>query len=144
MDYPAVNRKEVHFQRALKSCLHGGVIGNGRIRNPLELRSVPVLVRVRVWVHIPGDPHSVQLRNATTTKDLTQLGTDDPNTTHLIKYHTNLGTDAGSADDGVQRVCLLRHSDVNGGEDVFQLSLVLHRVSHRVHINLEPSYQPNN
>ena len=29
--------------------------------------SVPVLVHVRVWVHIPCDPQSVQLRNATTT-----------------------------------------------------------------------------
>ena len=38
------------------SCLHGGVIGNGRTRNPVP-------VPVRVWVHIPGDPQSVLLRN---------------------------------------------------------------------------------
>ena len=47
-------------------CLHGGVIENGRIRNPLTLCSVPVLVPVQVWVHILGDPQNVQLRNATT------------------------------------------------------------------------------
>ena len=28
---------------------------------------IPVLVHERVWVHIPGDPQSVQLRNTTTT-----------------------------------------------------------------------------
>ena len=44
-----------------------GVFENGRTRNPLTLCSVPVLVHVQVWVHIPGDPQSVQLRNATTT-----------------------------------------------------------------------------
>ena len=37
------------------------VIGNGRSRNALVLCSVSVLV------HIPGDPQSVQLRNATAT-----------------------------------------------------------------------------
>ena len=47
--------------------LRGGVIENGRTRNPFTLRSVPVLVHIRVWVHIPGDPQIVQLRNATTT-----------------------------------------------------------------------------
>ena len=46
-------------------CLHGGEIVNGRACNPLS--SVPVLVHVQVWVHIQGDPQSVQLRNATTT-----------------------------------------------------------------------------
>ena len=45
--------------------LHGGVIENGRTRNPLTLCSVPALVHVLVWVHIPGDPQSVQLRDAT-------------------------------------------------------------------------------
>ena len=47
--------------------VHGGVIENGRAHNPLTLCSVPVLVHVQVWVHIPGDPQRVQLRNATTT-----------------------------------------------------------------------------
>ena len=37
-------------------CLHGGVIENGHARNPLTLCSVPALVHVQVWVHIPGDP----------------------------------------------------------------------------------------
>ena len=46
-------------------CLHAGVTENGRTGNPLALCSVPVLVQV--WVHILGDPQSVQLRNATTT-----------------------------------------------------------------------------
>ena len=63
------------------------------------------------------------------------LGTD---ATLLIKDLTNLGADAGSTDNGVQRVCLLCHSDVYGRENVFQLLLVLPRVSHRVHINLWP------
>ena len=36
-------------------------------RNPLTLCSVPVVVHVQVWVHIPGDPQRAQLRNATTT-----------------------------------------------------------------------------
>ena len=41
-------------------CLHGGVIGNRRTRNhPLTLCSVLVLEHVRMWVHIPGDPQSV-------------------------------------------------------------------------------------
>ena len=48
-------------------CLYGGVIENGRARNPLTLCNVPVLVHVQVWVHVPGDPQSVELRNATTT-----------------------------------------------------------------------------
>ena len=48
-------------------CLHGRVFENGGARNPLTLCSVLVLVHVQVWVHIPGDPQSVQLRNATTT-----------------------------------------------------------------------------
>ena len=43
------------------------VIENGRTRIPLTLCNVPVLVHVQVWVHILGDPQSVQLRNATTT-----------------------------------------------------------------------------
>ena len=55
-----------------RGCLHGEVIENGRTRNCLtlssnDLCSVPVLVLVHVWVHIPGDPQSVQLMNATTT-----------------------------------------------------------------------------
>ena len=49
-------------------CLHGGVIENGRTHQSLTLCSVPVLVHVGVWMFIPGDPQSVQLRNATTTK----------------------------------------------------------------------------
>ena len=36
------------------SYLHGGVIENGHTRNPLTLRTVPVLVHVRLWVHILG------------------------------------------------------------------------------------------
>ena len=48
-------------------CLQGGVVENGRARNPLTLCGVPALVHVRVWVHIPGDPQGVQPRNATTT-----------------------------------------------------------------------------
>ena len=40
---------------------------NGRARNLLTLCSVAVLVLVQVWVYIPADPQSVQLRNATTT-----------------------------------------------------------------------------
>ena len=43
-------------------CLHGRVIENGCTCNPLTLSTVPVLVRV--WVHLLGDPISVQLRNA--------------------------------------------------------------------------------
>ena len=39
-------------------------------RNPLTLCIVPAVVYVRVWLHIPGDPQSVQLRNATTTTTL--------------------------------------------------------------------------
>ena len=40
--------------------------------NPLTLcGNVPALVHVHVWVHIPGDPQSVQLRNATTTTTTT-------------------------------------------------------------------------
>ena len=34
------------------------------------LCSVPVVVHVRVWVHMPGDPQSVPLKNATTTREL--------------------------------------------------------------------------
>ena len=45
-------------------CLHGGVIENVRTRKPLTLWTVPV--PVLVWVHILGDPQSVQLRDATT------------------------------------------------------------------------------
>ena len=37
-------------------CIHGGVIENGRACNALTLCSVPVLVHVQVWVHIPGNP----------------------------------------------------------------------------------------
>ena len=48
-------------------CLYGGVIENGLTHNPLTLCSVPVLVHVQVWLHMPGDPQSVQLSNATTT-----------------------------------------------------------------------------
>ena len=51
-------------------CLQGGVIGNGRTRNLLALCSVPVLVHVQVWVHIPGDPQSAKLRNAATKTTL--------------------------------------------------------------------------
>ena len=47
--------------------IHGGVIENGRTRNPLTLRTVPTLVLVRVWVQILGDPQTAQLRKATTT-----------------------------------------------------------------------------
>ena len=43
------------------------------MRNPLTLCSVPALVLVQVWMHIPGDPHSVQLRNATTTETADNL-----------------------------------------------------------------------
>ena len=44
-----------------------GVIANSRTRisSPI-LWTVPVLVHLRVWVHILGDPESVQLRNTTT------------------------------------------------------------------------------
>ena len=49
-------------------CRHGGEIVNGRSRNHLTLWTVPILVHVRVWVHILGDPQSVQMRNATTTQ----------------------------------------------------------------------------
>ena len=61
-----------HKKNPLKTecgCLHGGVIENGHACNPLTLCSVPVLVHVhvQVWVHTPGDPQIVQLRNATTT-----------------------------------------------------------------------------
>ena len=42
------------------------VIENSHTRNPLTLCCVPVLVhvqlQVQVWVHIPGNPQSVQLR----------------------------------------------------------------------------------
>ena len=50
--------------------LHGGV-ENGRARNPLTLCSVAALVHVQVWVHMPGDPQNVQLRNDTTTTTTT-------------------------------------------------------------------------
>ena len=43
------------------------LIENGRARNPLTLCSVPALVHVQVLVHIPGNPQSVHLRNASTT-----------------------------------------------------------------------------
>ena len=59
-----------HMEHPLKTecgCLHGGVIENSRARNPLTLCSVHAIVHVQVWVHIPGDPQSVHLRNATTT-----------------------------------------------------------------------------
>ena len=39
------------------------VIENGLAPNPLTLCCVPVLVHVQVWVRIPGDPLSAQLRN---------------------------------------------------------------------------------
>ena len=39
-------------------CIHGGVIENSHTRNPLTLWTVSLLVRVRVWVHILGDPQS--------------------------------------------------------------------------------------
>ena len=55
-----------------RSCVHCWVIENGRMCNPLTLCSVPALVHVQVCVHIPGDPQSVQLRNATT--DLFDVG----------------------------------------------------------------------
>ena len=60
---------ELPPRRRRTGCLHGGVIENVRARNPLTLCSVPALVHIRVWEHIPGDPQSVQLRNpsATTT-----------------------------------------------------------------------------
>ena len=57
-----------HPPKAECGCLLGGVIENGRTGNPLTLWTAPVLVPVWVWVHILGDPHSVQLRNATTTR----------------------------------------------------------------------------
>ena len=51
----------IHFDPPKTECgsLHGGVIENGRARNPLTLCSVPVLY-VQVWVHIPGDLQSAQ------------------------------------------------------------------------------------
>ena len=58
------------WRRRAAACM-AGVIENGCARNPLTLCTVPVLVHVRVWVHIPGDPQSVQLRNATTTATTT-------------------------------------------------------------------------
>ena len=48
-------------------CLHGGVIENGRTRNPLTAWTVPELVLyVQVWLHIPGD--SQNTTPTTTTK----------------------------------------------------------------------------
>ena len=74
---------QVSLRRWECGCLHGGVIENGCSRNPLTLCSVPVLVHVHVWVHILGDPQSVQLRKATTTtksrsSGCTQLPATDP------------------------------------------------------------------
>ena len=45
--------------------LHGKVIENGRTRNPLNLCTAPLLVRVRGVVHrsLLADPQCVQLRN---------------------------------------------------------------------------------
>ena len=59
-------------------CLHGGIIESGRTRNPLTLRTVPVLVHIRVWVHILGDP---QLRKATTTSTSTTTAAPPTTTT---------------------------------------------------------------
>ena len=48
------------------------LVENGHTRNPLTLCSVPAIVHVQVWVHIPGghmkqeDPQNAHLRNATT------------------------------------------------------------------------------
>ena len=56
-------------------CLCGGVIENGRTCNPVTLGSVPALVHVQVWVHILGDPQSVQLRNAATPKEAAKAET---------------------------------------------------------------------
>ena len=64
LDACVSSQNEDKTQVTTTGCLHGGVIENGRTRNPPTLRSV--LVLVQVWVHIPGDPQSVQLRNATT------------------------------------------------------------------------------
>ena len=57
---PPVSHRKIPPQTEC-GCLHGGVTENGRARNPLTLGSVPVLLHVQVWVHIPGDPQSVQL-----------------------------------------------------------------------------------
>ena len=50
----------------------------------LSVCSVPVLVQVQVWLCIPGDPQSVQLRNATTTVLMKLSVTIE---THLACWH---------------------------------------------------------
>ena len=68
-------------------CLHCRLIQNGRTLNPLTLWTVPVLVRiyvyVRVWVHTLDDLQSVQLRNATTTTTTTTTTATTTTTTDL-------------------------------------------------------------
>ena len=61
------------LRRRSAAAYMAGVLENSRTRNPLTLCRVPALVHVRVWVHIPVDPQSVQLRNATTTITTTVL-----------------------------------------------------------------------
>ena len=58
---------EINSPKTECNYLHGGVIENGCTRNPLTLRTAPMLILVRVWVQILGDPQSVQLSTATTT-----------------------------------------------------------------------------
>ena len=69
--------REIKKQKTLMTqcgCPDGGVIENGRTRNPLILWTEPVHVQVPVWVHILGDPPKhVQLRKATTTISPTQF-----------------------------------------------------------------------
>ena len=64
--YMSTKHKAYNPPKTECGCLYGGVIGNGRTRNPLTLCSVSICT-CTVWVRIPGDPQSVQLRNATTT-----------------------------------------------------------------------------
>ena len=66
-------------------CLHGGVIENGRTPNPLILWTVPVLVHVRVWGHILGNPQSVHLRNVTTAEVLLSVGRSRLHSHKIIK-----------------------------------------------------------
>ena len=80
--HPSLVRQSSSMLRTSRICLSSSMLSTSplrtwseseSIRNPLTLRSVPVLVHVQVWVHIPGDPQSVQLRNATTTTYFTYL-----------------------------------------------------------------------
>ena len=51
-------------------CLHGGVIEKSYRTHPSHpMQCTCTCTLVQVWMHIPSDPQSVQLRNATITDE---------------------------------------------------------------------------